>query len=364
MGEGEIGMLNLRSITETRMRAEEMVMPSEPAPQGKVNISVVIPLLNEEENLPLLHERLSSALDRMEESSEIIYVDDGSRDGTYPILKELHEKDPRVWVVRFRRNFGQTAAFSAGFHLASGDVVITMDGDLQNDPNDIPVLLEKMREGFDVVSGWRVDRKDPYLTRRFPSQVANALISRVTGVPLHDYGCSLKAYSSDVVKNVHLYGEMHRFIPALASWIGINVAEVPVNHFAREYGKSKYGISRTVRVLLDLITVKFLLDYATRPLQIFGLVGMLSFGVGTLMAVYLSVQKLFFGVALGNRPALLLAVLLIMLGVQLIIMGLLGELLVRTYHESQGKPIYMVRDLLEAGAKTPITNKTGEPAPY
>jgi glycosyltransferase involved in cell wall biosynthesis len=312
------------------------------------DLSVVIPLFNEEESVESLYESLLPVLVNLEKTYEIIYIDDGSIDGTYPALLKLMEQDPHIWIIRLRRNFGQTAAFSAGFDLARGDIIVTMDGDLQNDPNDIPRLIEKVEEGYDVVSGWRVDRKDVFLTRRLPSQIANALISKVTGVKLHDYGCSLKAYRREVVKNIKLYGEMHRFIPALASWIGIVVAEVPVTHHARKYGQSKYGLGRTVKVILDLLTVKFLLDYATRPIQIFGLMGLLSFIAGTLLGIYLTVVRLFFGQPLANRPIVLLAVLLVVLGVQLIIMGLLGELVVRTYHEAQGKPIYMIRDVTEA----------------
>jgi glycosyltransferase involved in cell wall biosynthesis len=312
-----------------------------------IDISIVIPLYNEEDCLQQLHEELVAVLDNLERTYEVVYIDDGSSDETYPILRELHERDNVVRVIRFRRNFGQTAAFSAGFHMARGDYVITMDGDLQNDPKDIALMIKTLEDGFDVVSGWRVDRKDKYLTRRLPSQMANWLISKVTGVKLHDYGCSLKAYRSDVVKNIHLYGEMHRFIPALASWMGINVAEVPVNHRPRKFGRSKYGLQRTVKVILDLLTVKFLLDFATRPGQIFGLVGIACFTVGLSIATYLSFMKIFHAQSLADRPILLLAVLMIMLGVQLTTMGLLGELLVRTYHETQGKPIYAVREVLE-----------------
>lgn len=324
----------------------------------RIDVSIVIPLLNEKDNLPLLYQQLSEALDALDRKSEIIFIDDGSTDGSFALLREITSQDPRVWAVRFRRNFGQTAAFSAGFHLARGEVIVTLDADLQNDPRDIGLLLQKMEEGYDVVSGWRVDRKDRFLTRRIPSIIANALISQVTGVKLHDYGCSLKAYQRDVVKNVNLYGEMHRFIPALASWIGIQVAEVPVNHRPRQFGKSKYGLGRTLRVILDLITVKFLLDYATRPLQIFGMWGMLSLGSGMLLGLYLTIQRLFFSQPLSNRPIILLVVLLVMLGVQLIIMGLLGELLVRTYHETQGKPIYTVREILEPGN---MLGQSGQP---
>jgi glycosyltransferase involved in cell wall biosynthesis len=312
----------------------------------KVDISVVIPFYNEEENIQLLFNKLVAVLDTLAETSEMVFVDDGSKDETFRELKQIQSLDKRVWVIRLRRNFGQSAAFSAGFDFAHGDVIITMDGDLQNDPADIPKLLEKIHEGYDVVSGWRKKRQDTFITRRLPSQCANALISQVTGVKLHDYGCSLKAYRKEVVKNIRLYGELHRFIPALASWMGISVAEVPVNHFPRKHGKSKYGLGRTLKVFLDLITVKFLLDYATRPLQIFGLAGMISLFFGFIIALYLTVLRLFFHQGLSDRPILLLAVMLIVLGVQLIMMGLLGEMVVRTYHESQGKPIYMIREVL------------------
>jgi glycosyltransferase involved in cell wall biosynthesis len=315
----------------------------------KIEISIVIPLFNEIENVADLYSQLVLVLDDLERKSEIIMVDDGSTDGTFDALKEIQGQDRRVWVIQLRRNFGQAAAFSAGFDFARGSVLVTMDGDLQNDPADIPKLLEKIDEGYDIVSGWRVRRKDILLTRRIPSMAANALISKVTGVKLHDYGCSLKAYRLEVVKNIRLYGELHRFIPAIASWMGIRVAEIPVNHSPRKYGRSKYGLGRTIKVFLDLITVKFLLSYATRPLQVFGLAGILSFVAGIALAIYLTILRLFYGVGLSDRPILLLAVLLIMLGVQLIVMGLLGELIVRTYHEAQDKPIYAVREILGDG---------------
>ena len=315
--------------------------------EKKVEVSIVIPLLNEAENLADLYGRLKAAMDSLDRSVELILVDDGSTDNSYSLLIEIQREDPRVRVIRLRRNFGQTAAFSAGFDLAYGQIIITMDGDLQNDPADIPLLLKKMDEGYDIVSGWRINRQDVFLTRRLPSQMANALISRVTGVHLHDYGCSLKAYRREIVKNIHLYGELHRFIPAIASWMGVRVAEVPVTHHARQYGRSKYGLNRTVKVFLDLLTVKFLLDYATRPIQIFGLVGLLSFGGGSALAFYLAFVRLVMGQAIGNRPLLLLAILLILLGVQLIIMGLLGELVIRTYHEAQNKSIYVIREILD-----------------
>jgi glycosyltransferase involved in cell wall biosynthesis len=324
----------------------------------KVDVSIVVPLFNEEESIDLLNTRILNVLDGLELTSEIIYVDDGSKDGTPAILQKLSEADARVKVIRLRRNFGQTAAFSAGFDFSYGDIVITLDGDLQNDPADIPVLLEKMAEGYDIVSGWRKNRQDYVLTRKIPSRIANKLISKVTGVELHDYGCSLKAYRREVIKNINLYGEMHRFIPALASWMGIEVAEIPVNHSARKYGKSKYGLGRTVKVILDLLTVKFLLDYATRPIQIFGLVGLFSFLIGSGIGIYLTILRLGFGQAIGDRPLLLLSVLLVLVGINLIIMGLLGELVVRTYHEAQGKPIYTIRDMYETGLQNETQKKT------
>jgi glycosyltransferase involved in cell wall biosynthesis len=317
--------------------------------EDQIDVSVVVPIFNEAENIQLLYDKLAPVLDSLVRPCEVILVDDGSTDGTFEILKDIQSKDDRVWVIRLRRNFGQAAAFSAGFDFARGKLIITMDGDLQNDPADIPKLIVKIDEGYDIVSGWRVKRKDFFLTRRLPSMAANALISRVTGVKLHDYGCSLKAYRVEVVKNIRLYGELHRFIPAIASWMGVKVAEVPVAHYSRKRGRSKYGLGRTIKVFLDLITVKFLLDYATRPLQIFGLAGFISFVIGMAISIYLTVLRLFYGEALSDRPILLLGILLIMLGVQLILMGLLGELIVRTYHESQNKPIYAVREILGMG---------------
>jgi glycosyltransferase involved in cell wall biosynthesis len=260
-------------------------------------------------------------------------------------MRELAQQDARLRVVRFRRNFGQTAAFSAGFDRARGEVVVTIDADLQNDPADIGKLLVKMEEGYDVVSGWRARRQDPFLNRRLPSMLANGLISRVTGVELHDYGCSLKAYRTEVLRGIRLYGELHRFIPAIASWQGVAVAEMPVNHSARQFGKSKYGIGRTTRVLLDLLTVRFLLSYSTRPMQIFGLLGLLSILGGVLPALYLTILKLInWQTAIGDRPLLLLSVLLIVLGVQFLTLGLIGELIVRVYYESQSRPIYVIRE--------------------
>jgi glycosyltransferase involved in cell wall biosynthesis len=320
-------------------------LPSQPAVTIK-SVSVVIPLLNEEDSIPQLYERLTAALSTLNREYEIIIIDDGSTDRSYEILKNLQADDPHLCVIHFRRNFGQTAAFSAGFDMARGDVIITIDADLQNDPADIPLLLDKIDEGYDVVSGWRINRQDRMLDRKLPSKMANWMISKMTGVELHDYGCSLKAYRSEVVKNIKLYGEMHRFIPALASWVGVRVAEVPVNHSARQFGKSKYGLGRVIRVFLDLLTVKFLLGFSTRPIQIFGLVGMLCLFIGMAIGSYLTVLRLFFSQPLADRPMLLLTILLVVLGVQFITMGLIGELIVRTYYESQNKPIYAVRNIL------------------
>ena len=308
-------------------------------------ISIVIPLYNEEESVPQLYEELTATLEATGHPYEIIVVDDGSSDSSFDHLQRLHKLDPRLKVIRFRRNFGQTAAFAAGFDAAQGDVIVTLDADLQNDPADIPRLLTKANEGYDVVSGWRVKRRDPF-HRRLPSQVANWLISRVTGVRLHDYGCSLKVYRREVVKNIRLYGELHRFIPAIANWMGVSVAEVPVRHYARRFGKSKYGLSRTARVLLDLLTVRFLLSYSTRPIHIFGGLGLMSFVVGIGLGGYLSFVKFALGQKIGDRPLLLLAVLLAIIGVQFLAMGLLGEIFVRTYYESQDKPTYHVRTVL------------------
>jgi len=310
-----------------------------------LRISVVIPLYNEEESIPSLRTGLKAALAQYGDSYEVIIVDDGSKDRSYALLREWAEEDQHITVVRLRRNFGQTAAFSAGFDHARGDVVITMDADLQNDPADVPKLMEKIDEGYDIVSGWRINRQDRYLDRKLPSLIANRLISNVTDVQLHDYGCSLKAYRRDVLQHVHLYGELHRFIPALASQVGGTVAEVAVNHRARQFGHSKYGISRTVRVMLDLILVWFLGAYSTRPIHVFGSMGLLSAGGGVLIGLYLTFLKLFMGENIGGRPMLLLAILLVVIGVQLITMGLLGEMTIRTYHESQNKPIYIVREV-------------------
>lgn len=310
-----------------------------------MNLSVVVPLFNEQESLYLLYDELAKTLKDVNLDYEIIFVDDGSTDSSLKELRNIQESDSHVTVVGLRRNFGQTAAMAAGFDHASGEIVITMDGDLQNDPRDIPLLVEKINEGYDVVTGWRYDRKDPFISRRLPSIIANRLISTITGVNIHDYGCTLKAFRREVIRNIRLYGEMHRFIPAIASGMGISFTEIKVNHRARRFGSSKYGISRTIRVILDLMTVKFMLSYATRPLHVFGSVGFISSSLGMFIAFIMLVQRLFFNMPMGNRPLLLLAVLLIFLGIQFITIGLLAELVVRTYHESQKKPIYYIRSV-------------------
>lgn len=309
------------------------------------SISIVIPIYNEVESLPRLYEAVTSVMSGLDNSYEIVMVDDGSRDGSLKYLEELAAKDPHIVVVSFRRNFGQTAAMSAGFEYSTGEVIITMDADLQNDPEDIPMLIEKIK-GRDVVSGWRKDRKDPFFSRKLPSLIANWLISKVTGVSLHDYGCTLKAYRRDVIDNIKLYGEMHRFIPAIASWVGADIIEVPTKHHPRRFGTSKYGISRTIRVVLDLITVKFLQSFSTRPIHAFGPPGLVMGFAGFLISLYLSYEKIVHGVEIGSRPLLLLGVLLIILGVQAVVMGLLGEMLARIYHESQNKPIFVIKKVL------------------
>jgi glycosyltransferase involved in cell wall biosynthesis len=314
-------------------------------------LSVVIPIHNEAPNLEQLYRECTEALDRWGRSYELILVDDGSTDESFAILERLHQADTRVKVIRFRRQFGQTAGFAAGFALARGRFIATADGDLQNDPRDIPALIARLDQGFDIVCGWRKDRKDNFLNRRLPSMIANRVISVATGVHLNDYGCSLKVFRAEVVKPLRLYGEMHRFLPALASEMGVRIAEQPVNHRPRVHGRSKYGITRTIRVLLDLMTVKFLLSYSTRPLQIFGLLGLSMGFVGSLIVAYLAYVKLFGDPAaaarVGDRPLLLGGLLLVFTGVQLLTVGLLAEMQARTYHESQDKPVYVIREVLE-----------------
>ena len=321
------------------------------------DLSIVIPVYNEEETIPHLAETLEKSLAKIGRSYEILLIDDGSTDASWEKLLEANRKYPHLKLIRFRRNYGQTAAMAAGFHEARGDVIITMDADLQNDPEDIPILLERTDAGVDVVSGWRKDRKDVFLTRRLPSILANALISKITGVKLHDYGCTLKAYRREIVQNLKLYGEMHRFIPALASWVGGSLEEVVVNHKAREFGVSKYGISRTTRVVLDLMTVKFLLSYSTHPIQIFGKIG-LYFGIpGILWLLALVAGNLLYNlgidsaeilVDLTKRPIWVLTpFMLILFCAHFISMGLLAEIQIRTYHESQSKPTYVIKEVVE-----------------
>ncbi|HEY6198564.1 MAG TPA: glycosyltransferase family 2 protein [Candidatus Binatia bacterium] len=318
-----------------------------PLQSQKVELSVVIPVYNEEASIEPLVDEIRAALDPVGKNYEIVVVDDGSIDGTYPLILSLHKKEPRLKAIRLKRNFGQTAAVAAGFAYAEGDTIVAMDGDGQNDPKDIPAMLGKIDDGYDLVCGWRSPRRDPLFTRRLPSRAANGLISWMTGVRLHDYGCTLKALRGELAKEMRLYGEMHRFIPAIAFERGAKIAEMKVHHRPRLWGESKYGIARTFRVLLDLLTVKFLLSYATRPLHAFGLVGLLCGGVGFMIGVYLTLEKLIYAVSIGARPLLLLSILLIMIGFQFVTMGLLGEMLARTYHESQDKPIYAVKEILD-----------------
>lgn len=313
----------------------------------EIYLSVVIPVYNEKQSLEHLYENLNAVLPGIGKSYEVILIDDGSSDGSFIELKKIHEKNNNYKIIRFRKNFGQTPAMSAGFDYARGEVIITLDADLQNDPNDIPLLLEKMEEGYDIVSGWRANRQDKTISRKLPSVIANWLIAKLTRVHIHDYGCTLKAYSRDVVKNVELYGEMHRYIPAVASWMGINVAEVKVNHHSRKFGKSKYGISRTIRVILDIITIKYLLSYSQRPIQIFGLLGLFTGTVGLIITIYLIIMRLFFQMSLADRPLFTLSIFMIFIGVQLITMGILAELIMRTYHEASGKPTYAVKEIID-----------------
>jgi glycosyltransferase involved in cell wall biosynthesis len=315
-----------------------------------LDLSVVIPIRNEAPNLQALYREFTDTLTAWGRPYELILIDDGSTDESFAILSEFQASDPRLRVIRFRRNFGQTAAFAAGFKYARGTLIVTADGDLQNDPRDIPRMVDLIAQGCDIVCGWRRDRKDTFLTRRIPSMLANRLISWATGVRLHDYGCSLKVFRAEVVKPLKLYGEMHRFLPAIASELGVTIREEVVNHRARQHGTSKYGLSRTVRVILDLMTVKFLLSYSTKPLQIFGLVGGGMLFTGLLTTAWLAYVRLFGYESIANRPLLLFGILLIFSGLQLVTLGLLAELQARTYHESQDKPTYVIREIRETPA--------------
>jgi glycosyltransferase involved in cell wall biosynthesis len=314
-------------------------------------LSVVIPIRNESANIPELYRELTDVLGSWGRPYEILAIDDGSTDDSFAVLAGVQARDARWRVIRFRRNFGQTAAFAAGFAHARGQLIATSDGDLQNDPRDLPALVARVEQGADIAAGWRKDRKDPFLSRRLPSMIANWIISRTTGVHLHDYGCSLKVFRAEVVKSMRLYGEMHRFLPAIASEQGVILAEQVVNHRPRRHGRSKYGLGRTVRVVLDLLTVKYLLSYATRPLQIFGLLGLIMGGAGGVITTYLAYQRLFGYQSIANRPLLLFGILLVFTGVQLITLGLLAEMQARTYHESQDKPIYAIREIRECAER-------------
>lgn len=315
------------------------------------DVSVVVPIYNEVESLPYLIEAIASSLSDTGLSYELICVDDGSKDGSSELLKQQALTHPFLRAVILRRNYGQTAAMAAGFKHARGRTIVTLDGDLQNDPADIPLLLAKLEEGYDLVSGWRKNRQDAALTRLLPSKIANWLIGRITGVNVHDYGCSLKAYRSELVADLNLYGELHRFLPALAFIEGARITELPVRHHARRHGRSKYGLGRTFRVVMDLFTVYFMKKFLTRPMHVFGLLGIGAMTAGILIGGYLSFLKLGLGQSIGDRPLLILAVVLLLTGVQLFCFGLLAELLMRTYHESQGRPIYRVREIIEPNVK-------------
>lgn len=314
-------------------------------------ISVVVPMRNESPNVERLYREVTASLSQFGRAYEILAIDDGSRDDTFELLARIQAKDPRVRVIRFRRNFGQTAAFAAGFHHARGRYIVTMDGDNQNDPADIPAMvLMSEQQDLDIVCGWRKDRKDAFINRRLPSMIANAIISYATGVKLHDYGCSLKVFRAEVVKQMKLYGEMHRFLPAIAAEFGVAIGEKVVNHRARTHGKSNYGIARTFRVVLDLMTVKFLSSYSTRPLQMFGSVGITMGLVGSLLCAWVIYQR-FFGFQSANRPLLIVGCMLGLVGVMLIMNGLVAEMLSRTYHESQDKPTYAIREIRESATE-------------
>jgi len=311
-----------------------------------IRYSIVVPFYNEQENIPPLYVKLTEVMDAIGERYELVFVDDGSKDKTFKVLSDIYEHDPRVNVVQLRRNFGQAPALKAGFDFARGEIIISMDGDLQHDPDEIPRFLEKIEEGYDIVSGWRVTRTDHWLTRQLPSRVANRMMAKLSGVDLHDFGTTFKAYRREVLQEIHLYGELHRFIPARASWAGASVVEVPISNIARKNGSSNYGISRTIRVLLDLLSVKFLLDYSTKPLQFFGLLGLscLAGGAGIASWVFIRKAVLDEGILNNHGPLIILGMALVMGGIQFIATGLIGEMLARTYYESQNKPVYTVRE--------------------
>ena len=333
----------MKILDEPRTLTRDETAPSSgDAPE----VSIFLPVYNEEPNLMPLHAKLDEALKALDRSAEIVYVDDGSTDGSLKILRQIAEVDARVRVVALRRNYGQTAAMAAGIDAASGKVLIPMDADLQNDPADIKRLLQKLDEGYDVVSGWRKNRQDKMFTRKIPSMIANRIISWIGGVPLHDYGCSLKAYRRESLQDVRLYGEMHRFIPIYASWAGARVTEIPVRHHARTMGKSKYGLSRTLKVVFDLMTIKFMASYQTKPIYVFGSFGMCAFAISLLGGLYAVFLKIFHRADFVQTPLPILTIVMFAVGVQFLLMGLLAEMLVRTYHESQAKAIYAVRERL------------------
>ena len=324
-----------------------LLSPKDNQNYSEVYLSVIVPIFNEVESLPVLIAKIADVLQESKRSYEIIAVDDGSQDGSAELLQKLARSRHDLVAIIFRRNYGQTPAMAAGFQYAKGKIMITLDGDLQNDPADIPKLVAKVEEGYDLVSGWRKNRQDNRLTRLLPSKIANWMIGGVTGVKLHDYGCSLKAYRREVISDMNLYGELHRFLPALAYIEGAKITEIPVRHHARRFGQSKYGLGRTFRVVMDLLTIFFLKKFLTRPMHIFGLGGLILLITGLLLGTYLTFLKLIIGLSIGNRPLLILAVLLILTGIQLLISGLLAELIMRTYHESQKRPIYRVRQVVK-----------------
>ena len=333
--------------------------------EATIRYSIVVPFFNEQENIPPLYMKLTEVMDSVGEPYELVFIDDGSRDNTFKVLSEIYEHDRRVNLVRLRRNFGQTAALKAGFDYARGEVILSMDGDLQHDPEEIPRFLDKIEEGFDLVSGWRYQRHDHWLSRQIPSRVANWMMAKLSGVDLHDFGTTFKAYRREIIQEIQLYGELHRFIPALAATTGAQIAEIPIENLQRKNGKSNYGIGRTVRVFLDLMMVKFLLDYSTRPLQFFGLLGMAGSGLGLAIGCFLAFDKFYYHTAIMNEhgPLMLLAVALFVSGIQFISMGLLGEISARTYYESQNKPIYALREVKshrkEAGDSAESTRPSG-----
>ncbi|MCC6146742.1 MAG: glycosyltransferase family 2 protein [Anaerolineaceae bacterium] len=323
-----------------------------------MKLSIVIPVYNEEENLPLLYQAIQKAMANVETPWEAVLVDDGSRDDSLTVLEELARQDPEhLRVVGLRRNFGQTAALAAGIDHSVGEIIVLMDADMQNDPADIPMMLEKIREGYDLVSGWRIKREDAFVTRTLPSRVANALISAVTGVRLHDYGCTLKAYRREVLTGFRLYGEMHRFIPVYANSVGAKIIELPVHHHPRKFGKAKYGLERIIKVVLDLFTVKFLSSYANKPIYIFGGAGLAFVGVSFVALAYLAIRRLFYTVSPFTSPLFPVAIMVGILGFQSLLMGLIAEMLMRTYHESQGKPTYTIRRITNIQPEAPALQR-------